>query len=305
MEILVYGSVFLTSMGVLYVIYERFLEPKALVKERLDNVKIITDTREALSDEMHEPFTQRIINPAYEKIVTNLGKIAPSSIRDKYNSLLASAGLLDKMKYYNILAIQFLLVSLLVLMNFVISGRFGSPINSSFLFLSVLMGFLFPYSVLKSKSEERRQQIQHALPNFLDLLHVTVEAGLSFDMSIYRTTSKLKGPLSDELLFTMNEMNKGRDRSEAFRDLVKRTQVEDLATFVTSIIQAEELGSNIGNVLRIQAETIRTAKRQRLETQAAKIPVKMTIPMTLCLLPAMLIVAVGPSIISIMENFLN
>jgi len=305
MEILVYASVFLTSMGILYVIYERFLEPKVLVKERLDNVKIITDTREALSDEMHEPFAQRVINPAYEKIVINLGNIAPSSIRDKYNALLASAGLLDKMKYYNILAIQFLLASLLVLVNFVISRRFGSPINSTFLFLAVLIGFLFPYSVLKSKSEERRQKIQHALPNFLDLLHVTVEAGLSFDMSIYRTTNKLKGPLSDELLFTMNEMNKGRDRSEAFRDLVKRTQVEDLATFVTSIIQAEELGSNIGNVLRIQSETIRTVKRQRLETQAAKIPVKMTIPMTLCLLPAMLIVAVGPSIISIMENFLK
>ena len=216
---------------------------------------------------------------------------------------LTSAGLQNKVKYYNVLAIQILLASLLVLLTVVMSRRFGNPINSTFLFLAVLMGFLFPYSVLKSKSEERRQQIQHALPSFLDLLHVTVEAGLSFDMSIYRTTSKLKGPLSDELLFTMNEMNKGRDRSEAFRDLVKRTQVEDLATFVTSIIQAEELGSNIGNVLRIQAETIRTTKRQRLETQAAKIPVKMTIPMTLCLLPAMLIVAVGPSIISIMENF--
>ena len=92
MEILVYASVFLTSMGILYVIYERFLEPKALVKERLDNVKIISDTREALSDEMHEPFTQRVINPAYEKIVTNLGKIAPSSIRDKYNALLPVPG---------------------------------------------------------------------------------------------------------------------------------------------------------------------------------------------------------------------
>jgi tight adherence protein C len=305
MEILVYGSVFLTSMGVLYVIYEQFLEPKALVKERLDNVKVIIDTREALSDEMHEPFTQRVINPAYEKIVTNLGKVAPSSIRDKYNALLVSAGLLGKMKYYNILAIQLLLASLLVLLNFVISRRLGNPIIANFMFLAVLIGFLFPYSVLKSKSEERRQRIQQALPNFLDLLHVTVEAGLSFDMSIYRTISKLKGPLSDELLFTMNEMNKGRERSEAFRDLVKRTQVEDLATFVTSIIQAEELGSNIGNVLRIQAETIRTAKRQRLETQAAKIPVKMIIPMTLCLLPAMLIVAVGPSIISIMNNFLK
>lgn len=305
MEIFVYGSVFLTSMAILYVIYERFLEPKALVKERLDNVKIITDTRDALSDEMHEPFIQRVINPAYEKIVMKLGNIAPSSIRDKYNKLLASAGLQDKVKYYNVLAIQILLASLLALLTVVMSRRFGSPINFTLLFLTVLMGFLFPYSVLKSKSDERRQQIQHALPSFLDLLHVTVEAGLSFDMSIYRTTSKLKGPLSDELLFTMNEMNKGRDRSEAFRDLVKRTQVEDLATFVTSIIQAEQLGSNIGNVLRVQAETIRTTKRQRIETQAAKIPVKMTIPMTLCLLPAMLIVAVGPSIISLLENFLK
>ena len=303
MEILVYGSVFLTSMGILYIIYERFLEPRALVKERLDNVKIITDTRDALSDEMHEPFVQRVISPAYEKIVMKLGNIAPSSIRDKYNSFLASAGLQNKVKYYNVLAIQILLASLLVLLTVVMSRRFGNPINFTLIFLAVLLGFLFPYSVLKSKSDERRQQIQLALPSFLDLLHVTVEAGLSFDMSIYRTLSKLKGPLSDELLFTMNEMNKGRDRSEAFRELVKRTQVEDLATFVTSIIQAEELGSNIGNVLRVQAETIRTTKRQRLETQAAKIPVKMTIPMTLFLLPAMVIVAVGPSIISILEKF--
>ena len=180
------------------------------------------------------------------------------------------------------------------------------PAEDISLFLAVLTGFFISVFGLEIKvRRDGDNKFSMRCLSFLDLLHVTVEAGLSFDMSIYRTTSKLKGPLSDELLFTMNEMNKGRDRSEAFRDLVKRTQVEDLATFVTSIIQAEELGSNIGNVLRIQAETIRTAKRQRLETQAAKIPVKMTIPMTLCLLPAMLIVAVGPSIISIMENFLK
>ena len=81
--------------------------------------------------------------------------------------------------------------------------------------------------------------------------------GLAFDMAIYRTTDKMKGPLSEELLFTMNEISKGRGRSEALRDMVKRTQVPDLGTFVTSIIQAEEMGSNIGNVLRIQADTMR------------------------------------------------
>ena len=110
---------------------------------------------------------------------------------------------------------------------------------------------------LKTKSRKRVEAIEYALPSFLDVLYVSVEAGLAFDMAIYRTTDKMKGSLSEELLFTMNEISKGRGRSEALREMVKRTQVPDLATFVTSIIQAEEMGSNIGNVLRIQADTMR------------------------------------------------
>ena len=106
----------------------------------------------------------------------------------------------------------------------------------------------------------------------------------------------MKGPLSEELLYTMNEMNKGRDRSEALRDMVKRTQVADLGTFVTSIIQAEEMGSNIGNVLRIQADTMRLNKRQRAEAKAAKIPTTMLFPIVFFMFPALFVVILGPAV---------
>ena len=137
------------------------------------------------------------------------------------------------------------------------------------------------------------------------MLYVSVEAGLAFDMAIYRTTDKMKGPLSEELLFTMNEISKGRGRSEALREMVKRTQVSDLATFVTSIIQAEEMGSNIGNVLRIQAETMRLNKRQRAETLAAKIPTKMLFPIVFFMFPALFVVILGPAVLNIMETLMK
>ena len=166
-------------------------------------------------------------------------------------------------------------------------------------------GFLLPYSSLKTKSRKRIESIEYALPSFLDVLYVSVEAGLAFDMAIYRTTDKMKGPLSEELLFTMNEISKGRGRSEALREMVKRTQVPDLATFVTSIIQAEEMGSNIGNVLRIQADTMRLNKRQRAETQAAKIPTKMLFPIVFFMFPALFVVILGPAVLNIMETLMK
>lgn len=305
MEIIVYVSLFLTSSLIFYILYEAVLMPKQVVKERLDNVKVMADTRDAFDEEMRESFAERVINPVYERMIQALGNLAPSSIKKKYEQLLSSSGTKGTMKFNNIIAIQLMLGLLLAFGTHFLMRLTEQPTNGIYVVLAGAAGFLLPYSSLKTKSRKRVEAIEYALPSFLDVLYVSVEAGLAFDMAIYRTTDKMKGPLSEELLFTMNEISKGRGRSEALREMVKRTQVADLGTFVTSIIQAEEMGSNIGNVLRIQAETMRLNKRQRAETLAAKIPTKMLFPIVFFMFPALFVVILGPAVLNIMETLMK
>lgn len=305
MEILVYVSLFLTSSLLFYLFYEAVLMPKQVVKERLDNVKVMADTRDAFDEEMRESFSERVINPVYERMIQTLGNLAPSSIKEQYEQLLSSSGTRDTMKFNNVIAIQLMLGLLLAFATHYLMQLTEQPANGLYVVLAGAAGFLLPYSSLRTKSRKRIEAIERALPSFLDVLYVSVEAGLAFDMAIYRTTDKMKGPLSEELLFTMNEITKGRGRSEALREMVKRTQVPDLGTFVTSIIQAEEMGSNIGNVLRIQAETMRLNKRQRAETHAAKIPTKMLFPIVFFMFPALFVVILGPAVLNIMDTLMK
>lgn len=305
MELFVYLSLFLTSTFLFYLFYEVLLQPKQLLRERLDNVKVMADTRDVFDEEMRESFIERVINPMYERVIQALGNLAPSAIKNQYELLLTSSGSKDKMKFNNVIAIQVMLGVLLSFVVYYLLKITGQPANSIYVFLAGAIGFMLPYLSLKSKSQKRIEEITYALPSFLDILYVSVEAGLSFDMAIYRTTDKMKGPLSEELLFTLNEINKGRDRSEALRDMVKRTQVADLGTFVTSIIQAEEMGSNIGNVLRVQADTMRLNKRQRAEEKAAKIPTTMLFPIIFFMFPALFVVILGPAVINIIGTLMN
>ena len=305
MELLVYVSLFLTSSFLFYLFYEVLLRPKQVLRERLDNIKVMADTRNVFDEEMRETFAERVINPAYERLIQALGNVAPSAIKDQYELLLNSSGSRDKMRFNNVIAIQLMLGTILSFAVYYLMRVTAQPSNNLYVFLAGAIGFLLPYLSLRSKSQKRIEEIKFSLPSFLDILYVSVEAGLSFDMAIYRTTDKMKGPLSEELLYTMNEMNKGRDRSEALRDMVKRTQVADLGTFVTSIIQAEEMGSNIGNVLRIQADTMRLNKRQRAEEKAAKIPTTMLFPIVFFMFPALFVVILGPAVINIMGTLMK
>lgn len=305
MELLVYVSLFLTSSFLFYLFYEVLLRPKQVLRERLDNIKVMADTRNVFDEEMRETFAERVINPAYERLIQALGNVAPSAIKDQYELLLNSSGSRDKMRFNNVIAIQLMLGTILSFAIYYLMRVTAQPSNNLYVFLAGAIGFLLPYLSLRSKSQKRIEEIKFSLPSFLDILYVSVEAGLSFDMAIYRTTDKMKGPLSEELLYTMNEMNKGRDRSEALRDMVKRTQVADLGTFVTSIIQAEEMGSNIGNVLRIQADTMRLNKRQRAEEKAAKIPTTMLFPIVFFMFPALFVVILGPAVINIMGTLMK
>lgn len=140
------------------------------------------------------------------------------------------------------------------------------------------------------------------LPDVLDLLTVSVESGLGFDAALQKVVRKTKGPLSNEFNKTLQEIKMGKARRDALRDLANRTGVEDLSTFIGAIIQADQLGVSIGNVLRIQSKQMRQIRKQRIEEKAMKAPIKMLLPMVFFIFPTLFLVLLGPAAIQLIES---
>lgn len=173
--------------------------------------------------------------------------------------------------------------------------------------LSVFLGALLPDLWLTMKASNRKMRIQLALPDMLDLQVVCVEAGLGLDQSLMRIGQEIRRShpdLSDELHLLNLELNAGKTRADAMRNLAHRTDVEDLKSLVAVLIQTDRFGTSIADSLRIYSESLRTKRRQRAEELAAKMAVKMVIPLILCILPATFIVVGGPAVIGIMKGLL-
>jgi tight adherence protein C len=162
--------------------------------------------------------------------------------------------------------------------------------SGCFLFslLVVLFGFFLPIGVISNRGAARQQLIQRALPDTLDLLQVSVEAGLGFDMALKKVTQQMKGPLSEEIRRALDEIRMGGMREESLRGISRRTGVRDLSSFISAVIQSEELGSNIANTLRAQADYMRQKRRQKAEEAAMKAPVKLVFPLVFFIFPGTL-----------------
>jgi tight adherence protein C len=165
------------------------------------------------------------------------------------------------------------------------------------------LGFLAPDLVLYDVSERRQDRIRRTMPDILDVLTVSVEAGLGFDAALAQITRYGRGPLAGEFARVLQEMQIGRSRVEALRALSIRTSVTELKSFCAIVVQASELGVPIANVLREQAREMRVRRRQRAEEMAQKVPVKILFPLVFCLFPALFIVVLGPGVINILHVF--
>jgi tight adherence protein C len=170
-----------------------------------------------------------------------------------------------------------------------------------FAVLVTVGGYCAPDLILWGRGKERQEAIQHALPDTLDQMTIAVAAGLGFEAALARAAENGKGPLAEELSRTLQDVTVGRPRREAYGALVRRTAVTDLQRFVGAINQADSYGIAIADVLRSQAEDLRDKRRQRAEAKAMEIPVKVVFPLMACILPALLIVVVGPAIMSLLD----
>jgi tight adherence protein C len=166
-------------------------------------------------------------------------------------------------------------------------------------------GYFGPSIALDGRIEKRQTAIRRALPDTIDLLTLSVEAGLGFDAALRQVLENVPGELSEEISRTLREMQLGVSRADAFRNLKDRTNVEELRGFTLAIIQADAFGISIANVLRAQSSSMRLKRKQRTEEAAMKIPVKILFPVVFCVLPTLFIVVLGPGIIRMMDTFFS
>jgi tight adherence protein C len=167
------------------------------------------------------------------------------------------------------------------------------------------LGYFVPDITLYQAAYNRNERIRRDLPDSMDLLTISVEAGLPFDSALSQVARNTRGPLAEELFRVLQEMQIGLGRIEALRALAERTNVVELRGFVTAMVQADQFGIPIANVLRVQSRDMRVKRTQRAEEQAQKVPVKILFPLVFCILPALFIVVMGPAAISAYHNLLH
>lgn len=306
MELLVYLLLVAATSLLFYIIGSLVFSKKEVVGQRMESIKSMYSLSED-EDDMKKPFVERVINPAYQRLVTALGNITPASINKKYEKLIVQAGVGKSFTPSSLVSIQVMLALTIGGVFFLLFSFIGKEINRGLLILLSVSGFFIPYALLHSAAEKRQKLVQRAMPDLLDLLYISVEAGLGFDMALKKSAEKMPGPLSDEINKAIEDITKGRDRQDALRGIVKRTGVEDLNNFVTAVIQSELLGTNIAIMLKTQSTVMRQKRKQRAEETAMKIPIKMLFPLVFFLFPALFVVIMGPAVISVIENigFLN
>ena len=257
--------------------------------------------------ELQAPFLERTLRPLAAGLSNRMSRIASSSFTERTEKRLALAGNPGDLRvsdWLGIKAIGAIVGGILFFFLFAIVGVLGFPfaIGAGFGVIGVLFGYTIPEFWLGGRVKKRQKAILLMIPDALDLLTISVRAGLGFDSALGKVVEKLKGPLSDEFRRALAEVRVGKARRDALRDIVPRTEVGPLTNFIGAIIQAEQLGVSISKVLQVQSEQLRIERRQRAEEMAAKAPIKMLFPLVGCIFPSLFIVILGPAIILIIAN---
>src|SRR5215210_2406723 len=254
--------------------------------------------------ELQQPFLERTLRPLAARLSGTVARVTSQSFSERTEKRLALAGHPGNLRVGDWLgikaiaaivgAILFFVIAALVLKNFV-AGVLLTPVG-------LLMGYTVPEFWLGGRCRKRQHAILLQIPDALDLLTISVRAGLGFDGALGKVVEKLQGPLTDEFRRALAEIRVGKARRESLRDIVPRTEVQALTNFIGAIIQAEQLGVSISKVLQVQSEQLRIERRQRAEEQAAKAPIKMLFPLVGCIFPSLFIVILGPAVILIIIN---
>lgn len=253
------------------------------------------------------PALSRVFLPALRRVGAGVRRFTPVSVIQRLDDELVYAGSPAGWDGERMLATKVAVSALLFLGGLALPGLTGSGALRGLILgpLLAVVGYYLPEWILRSRSSARQYRIQRALPDALDLLSITVAAGLAFDAALERVAREMGGPLGDELVRVVQEMRLGKGRSDALRDLADRSTVDELKSFVLAMVQADIFGISVARVLSVQAQELRTKRRQRAEEQAQKLPVKIIFPLLFCIFPALFVVILGPAAIRIYDTMIS
>jgi tight adherence protein C len=277
------------------------------VGRSLAAVQAIQTAPESMRAELEQPFSSRVLFPAVGRLSRFGRALSPAGQSDRIKRRLDLAGNPPRWDVDRVYAFKMLgLIAGLLLGILITFGVGASPLVAvGVTVVLTVVGLYAPDIVLLQMSQTRQQQMQRDLPDALDLLSISVEAGLGFDAALSQVARNTTGPLAEEFFRVLQEMQIGTGRAEAMRALGERTTVPELRGFVTAMIQADAFGVPVANVLRVQAGEMRVKRSQRAEEAAQKVPVKILFPLIFCILPALFIVVIGPAAITIIRNVLH
>jgi len=254
--------------------------------------------------ELLKPVGERAVKPLQERLVELGQRFTPDGYAEKIRQKMITAGInspdaVDRFMAGRVVAMAAVPVVLIVVFGVLKLGGLIGIAVAGFFILACILG---PEAILDRKIADRQHQIRVKLPDVLDLLVISVEAGLGFEQALDRTVGAVPGPLTEEFGRMLGEVRAGASRADAMRSMEARCDVPELRSFVLAILQADTFGVSIGRVLRAQADEMRIKRRQLAQEQAQKAPVKMLIPMVFCVFPALFVVVIGPAIISIKDS---
>jgi tight adherence protein C len=272
------------------------------VNRSLAAVRAIDTAPDDMKKELDKPFGERVVSPMMGRLTEVGRRFTAGEQTDRIRHKLELAGNPAGWDVDRVIAFKMLGLLIGVVVGLILGWMVGGLLPTVAITIGVtLLGFYLPNMVLHQRAYNRSDQIRKDLPDALDLLTISVEAGLAFDAALSQVARNTTGPLADEFFRVLQEMQIGMGRTEAMRALGERTDVEELRGFVTAMVQADAFGIPIANVLRIQAKEMRVKRSQRAEEKAQKVPVKILFPLIFCILPVLFIVVLGPAAISIYD----
>jgi tight adherence protein C len=279
-------------------------EEKAVVRSSLRQLEDY-EVESVREKELLAPITERAMAPFLSGLA-GLGKrFTPTGYVDKVRTKLVSAGKGDQEAFDRFLAIRVVTVVIAPIAAYFTwkhspVGGIGQLGLTGIVLALFIMG---PDAILNRQVEERQYSIRTKLPDVMDLLVISVEAGLGFEQALDRTVAAVPGPLTEEFARMLGEVRAGSSRADAMRALDARTNIPEIRSFVLAILQADTFGVSIGRVLRAQADEMRIKRRQLAQERAQKAPVKMLIPMVFCIFPSLFVIVLGPAALSIVDSF--
>jgi tight adherence protein C len=275
------------------------------INRSLALVQAMSEAPRELSAELERPFADRVLQPLRQRALRLGRRISGADAAERIRRKLDLAGNPAGWSVDRVTAGKVLGAGLGLLVGLAL-GLFLADALTTRLILAgggLVVGFFGPNLYLYQLAYDRANRLQRELPDAIDLMTISVESGLGFDAAVQQVASNTEGPLADEFGRMLREMQLGMGRGEALRSLGERANVDDLRSFVSAMVQADSFGIPIAQVLRVQSAEMRVKRRQRAEEKAQQVPVKITIPLIFCILPALFVAVMGPAAINIMDNF--